>query len=142
LQKTADELAGDGVKVAYHHHDFELKSLGDDTGLDRILASSSGERVALELDTYWLWRSGRDPAVFMREVGERCRLLHLKDGLAGGGFTELGSGVLDWHEILGAAADIGGPHLILEQDECSGDRFRSLKMSLKNFEALRQEARS
>ncbi|HVR31036.1 MAG TPA: sugar phosphate isomerase/epimerase [Thermoanaerobaculia bacterium] len=128
LDRIGERLHAQGLRFAYHNHDFELA--GGDDGLARILARAAPEHLALELDVFWIEHAGRDPAAYLGEIGERVRLVHLKDGrhrpLA---FTPLGEGEVDLAAAIDAARAAGVGALYVEQDECDGDPFEALRRS-------------
>jgi sugar phosphate isomerase/epimerase len=67
---------------------------------------------------YWVQHGGDDPIVWIKKLGPRCLLVHLKDMAEGGEkrFAPVGTGVLDFNEILKAARDAGVKWGIVEQD--------------------------
>ena len=83
LNRAADTLAPDGVKVGYHNHQFEFFDLGDgQTGMDILLAETDPALVTFELDLFWAALAGTDiPALFRAHPG-RFKMCHVKD-LAG-----------------------------------------------------------
>ena len=66
-------------------------------------------------DTGHLLLCGSDPMQTIRDLGERCRYVHLKDfdpelaaqGLIGASFVELGAGALDLEGVMQALKDVG-----------------------------------
>jgi sugar phosphate isomerase/epimerase len=113
------EAAGYGIDVAYHNHHWES---GD--SLERF-ADRSG--VALELDTYWAAVGGEDVPALLGRLGDRVRLLHLKDGPVDTDAERqlpLGQGAMPVPAILAAAtaAELG----VLEFDAYAGDLFEGI----------------
>ncbi len=119
LAAAAKPAAEYGIELAYHNHHWES---GD--SLERF-ADRSG--AMLELDTYWAAVGGEDVPALLGRLGERVRLLHLKDGPVD---TEnehqlpLGQGAMRVPEILAAAgaAELG----VLEFDAYAGDLFEGI----------------
>lgn len=68
-----------GVRLCFHHHDFEFRHYGEDVGLDLLLANTSAENIGLELDTYWVARGGRSPEDMIDKLGGRVKVVHLRD---------------------------------------------------------------
>jgi sugar phosphate isomerase/epimerase len=88
--------------------------------------------IFVELDTYWTRVGGRDPVKVVAELGERVRLLHLKDGPADGPkskMTAVGDGVLDFLAIA-AASDTVRWHIV-ELDACATDMFEAIEKSYR-----------
>jgi sugar phosphate isomerase/epimerase len=51
-------------------------------------------------------------------------------------FAEVGHGNLDWKKILASAQRAGVEWLIVEQDDCPGDPFDSIRKSFDYLNAL------
>ena len=128
LDSIGERLRSQGLRFAYHNHDFELA--GGVDGLGRILARSTPERLSLELDVFWVRHAGRDPAAYLREKGDRVHLVHLKDGRHQPlEHTPLGEGEVDLRAAIDAASAAGVEAFYVEQDECDGDPFEALRRS-------------
>lgn len=127
-----------GTTFLYHNHDWEFERYDGEYVLDLILRETDPELVKLELDTYWVAKGGEDPAAFLRKLKGRCPLLHIKDMEAGDErfFAEIGEGVLDFHAIADAAAEVGTEWLIVEQDASRRDPLDSLAISYRNLSKL------
>src|SRR6185436_3691100 len=80
LARAADAAPAYGLRVGYHNHQWELASrLGGRPALER-LTEQLPPVVVLELDTYWAAVGGEDVPALLGRLGDRVRLLHLKDG--------------------------------------------------------------
>ena len=135
LDAIGERLRAQGLGLAYHNHDFELA--GGNDGLACILGRSTPERLALELDVFWVHHAGRDPAAYLRDKSDRVRLVHLKDGrhrpLT---FTALGEGEVDLRACVDAALAARVEALYVEQDEADGDPFEALRTSAATLRRL------
>jgi len=128
LAEAGEEAQASGLRLAYHHHDFELRPIdGDRSGLDIVLEAVDPALMAVETDVYWLHVGGLDPVAELERLGDRCRLVHCKDHLAPDQEaiapddegvarfnTVLGTGILDFPAIVAAARH--AEWLIVEQD--------------------------
>lgn len=122
-----------GILIAIHNHAGSAVETRED--LLRALDERPGT-VACP-DTGHLLLYGSDPAVTIRELGERCRYIHLKDidpaGVGsrkrgGSVFCELGSGALDLGGVLAALDWIGySGWLMVERDRRVSDYVRSAR---------------
>ncbi len=127
LAQAADAARAYGLRVGYHNHHWELASrLGGRPALERLVERLP-PAVVLELDTYWAAVGGEDVVALLGRLGERVRLLHLKDGpIEEDKATQLplGSGAMPVGAIVEAAraAELG----VLEFDEYAGDVFDGL----------------
>lgn len=128
LNELAESAKAWNLTVGYHNHDIELSSRVDDKPALVVLAEALSPEVALEIDVYWAAVGGADVIALLGGLGERVRLLHIKDAPATESGTinadrskqvPFGAGSLDAAAILTAA-----PHastLVVEFDGFEGD---------------------
>jgi sugar phosphate isomerase/epimerase len=113
-----------GIQFCYHNHNLEFSRYGDTTGYDALLRLTDTELVKLELDCGWMVSAGVDPAHYLTRWPERYVMLHVKDlkpdhipntdlKMAG---TEVGSGIVDWKRIFGAAGKTAVRAYFVEQE--------------------------
>lgn len=111
-----------GMRLAYHNHDFELVDFNGKTGLE-LLFAAAGPDLQTELDLAWVARAGHDPVVMLGKFRGHVFAVHAKDNAPKGqaedegGFAAVGQGVLDWNAILPAAAAAGVQWYIVEHDQ-------------------------
>lgn len=138
--RLAGQLRGHGLGLAYHNHAFELERLdGGRTGLDVLYASTTGNDLSAELDTYWLQYAGASPAGWIRRLAGRVPIVHMKDmAIAGGKQVQaaVGEGNLDWPSIVDACREAGTDWVVVEHDDCEGDPLDSLAVSYANLRRL------
>lgn len=117
LNRWGRRLGSEGLRLAYHNHDFEFGPLEGSSVWEVLTAELDPALVGLELDVYWARRGGHDPAALIARHAPGVALIHLKD-IAPGGTADLpaGEGALDWEAILGAARAAGAAWYIIEQD--------------------------
>ena len=122
LGRMSKQLRAEGMRLAYHNHDFELVDFNGRTGLE-LLFAAAGPDLQTELDLAWVARAGYDPAVMLGKFRGRLFAVHAKDNAPKGqaedegGFAAIGQGVLDWNAILPAAAGAGVQWYIIEHDQ-------------------------
>jgi len=122
LGRMSKQLRAEGMRLAYHNHDFELVDFNGSTGLE-LLFAAAGPDLQTELDLAWVARAGYDPAVMLGKFRGRLFAVHAKDNAPKGqaedegGFAAIGHGVLDWNAILPAAAGAGVQWYIIEHDQ-------------------------
>ena len=138
LNRIGGECRQRGFEFAYHNHSFEFVKFTlcdpsetavdanpptdsaqlEKSGLDILFERTDPALVKSELDVYWVQHGGADPIVWIKKLGPRCLLVHLKDMAQGGEkrFAPVGDGTLDFAEILKAARDAGVKWGIVEQD--------------------------
>ncbi|CAN7432532.1 sugar phosphate isomerase/epimerase [Phenylobacterium sp. LjRoot225] len=132
-----------GVKFAYHNHNPEFAPLGETNGLAILLENTDPGLVHFQMDAGWVVAAGRDPVEILRAYPGRFRLMHVKDIAPGhqvntvfkAETTEVGSGVIDWRRVLGAARASGVRHFALEQ-EPPYSRMPPIEAARKGYEFL------
>jgi sugar phosphate isomerase/epimerase len=134
-----------GIKLCYHNHDFEFKQQVEVPGgvegsgtclLDRLLAVTDAELLALQLDVYWAAAAGVDPIAYLRRHSGRVPHIHVKDMAEDGGFAEVGDGTLPIREICEAASEGGAEYFIVENDEPRIPSLESARRSLENLQRM------
>lgn len=142
LNHAAEVYKAAGVGFAYHNHAFEFGPVEGTTAMDILLEGTDPDLVKIELDVFWTSVAGLDPAEWIRTHPGRAKLLHLKDkaataptqfaeGVANENFKEVGSGVLNFQDILQAAAADDMDRYVVEQDQTAGDAVDSLAQSVE-----------
>jgi sugar phosphate isomerase/epimerase len=133
-----------GMRFAFHNHNYEFQHFGKTTGFETLVTRTDPKLVYFEMDCYWITQAGEDPVAMMQKLGQRVRLLHLKDRKRGfpasqqldksaEHFTELGNGSIDWKKVLAAARENNVEHMFVEQDECVRPPIESLRISYQNL---------
>src|SRR5205823_434448 len=137
-----------GLQLAYHNHAFEFDGSAGQRPIDIMMERFDRSLVAFEVDVFWVSTGGEDPVAFLKRMGTRVPLMHLKDRGAGcevvhqesavkrDCFKEVGAGILDFAAILRAAESIGVKHYFVEQDQTPSDPVDSLAQSYVNLRKL------
>ena len=131
------KLKDHGLTVCYHNHDFEW--LPADDGRRAMDVLFEGTELNSELDVYWAAKAGDNPVDWINKLSGRLPLLHLKDmaNTPEKGFTEVGTGTIDFPAILTAANNAGVKHLIIEQDSnWAVSPMESAKVGLMNLKNM------
>jgi sugar phosphate isomerase/epimerase len=134
--EAQENAAQRGLELGLHNHWWEFELLEGFYPYKEILEKVSPE-IFFEIDTYWVRTAGMNPTAVLREMGDRVRFLHLKDGPAvkGEPMVGLGAGVMDFPAILKAA----GPKvegLVIELDECATDIWEAIGTSVAYLKEL------
>ena len=128
-----------GVQLAYHHHHFEFQKFDGRFGIDILWKNTEPDLLKAELDTFWLRYAGIDPVKYIKLLGPRTSLIHLKDVHPGppARFGEVGTGILDFPAILAAAEAAGIAWGIVEQDSTyERPPVEALRLSYENLRRL------
>ncbi|MBN2449699.1 MAG: sugar phosphate isomerase/epimerase [Lentisphaeria bacterium] len=137
LSKAGEKVAAEGCVLAYHNHAFEFQMVDGTSLYESMLETADPRFVKLQLDVYWAFSAGLDPAAFIRKVGKRFATLHMKDMPENGkGFAPVGTGKLDTAGIVAAGREVGVEWYIVEQDRCEGSPFDAVATSFANLQAL------
>lgn len=133
-------LRNNGLRFGLHNHWWEFMQRPDNRIAYQVLHEEMDPDIFFQIDTYWVQTAGLDPAAVIRELGNRVRSLHIKDGAAeyfeGIGeephppMSPVGQGTLDFGAIARAAESYVEWNVI-EADEVAGDPFRLLDESLQ-----------
>jgi len=136
LGELGRRLAAEGLALGYHNHDFEFFQAGGRYGLDILYAETDPAHLRAELDAFWAKKGGVDPADYIRKLGARCSLVHIKDMAADGSFAEVGTGSMDFASIFAAGESVGTEWYIVEQDVCKQrPPLEAVEVSLQNLRA-------
>jgi sugar phosphate isomerase/epimerase len=131
LNAAAKKAAGYALRVGYHNHDWELASIIDGQPALEYFAGLLDPEVVLEVDTYWVAVGGQNPVEILTRLGDRVRLIHIKDGpLTTDPKAQLpaGQGKMAILDVIAAAKslEVG----VVEFDDYSGDIFDGIAKSL------------
>lgn len=150
LNESGKIICDAGKTLCYHNHHYEFRKLDGKRIIDILLEETDPRYLQMELDTYWAQYGGGNVENWCRKLNERLPLLHMKDYkvvpsetpsdptnlvMHNPIYTEIGNGNLDWKPIISAAEKSGCEWFIVEEDECPGDPFDSLKMSFDYIQA-------
>lgn len=132
LSRVAERAAGHGLRIGYHNHAFEWENRIDGAPALEVFAGLLDPSIVLELDTYWAAVGGQDVPAALGRLGDRVRLLHLKDGPVNKINVQqlpLGEGAMPVAAIVAAASSLEVP--VLEFDDYAGDIFDGVRRSFE-----------
>ncbi|MBC7722523.1 MAG: sugar phosphate isomerase/epimerase, partial [Pedobacter sp.] len=101
FNKCGDICKQNGIKFAYHNHDYSFKKIDGQVPIDVMLANTDADKVYFELDIYWAVTAGVNPADYFTKYKNRFTLCHIKDRMKNAVTTDsnsscvLGEGVID-----------------------------------------------
>ncbi|MBL1407897.1 sugar phosphate isomerase/epimerase family protein [Sphingobacterium faecale] len=152
LNKAGELAKKAGINIGYHNHFWEFRNFANGTkGLDIMIAFTEPELVSFELDIYWIEKSGLNPQSYFQKYPGRFPMWHIKDmdknyaePIVGKDFdslpfdsiqnqvrfTEVGSGHIDYINIVQGAKQAGLEFAFVEQDDIYlPNKFESVKKS-------------
>lgn len=136
------EIANDvGIRFGYHNHAYSFEEQEGEFPQDVLMENTDPELVEYQMDIYWVVAAGHDPAEWMQKYPGRFTTGHVKD-LAPGDEPEstiLGTGSIDFEQLLPVAAEQGMENFIVEQEAYTGttpmDAIRENAEYMKNMTA-------
>jgi len=147
FNKAGEILAKEGIRLFYHCHGYEFQPYKDGTLFDLLMAETKKEYVAFQMDVFWVVFPGQSPAKLFEKYSGRWELVHLKDmnkdlklgSLMGKTDVKndvaLGTGQMNWTEILPAAAKNGAKYYFIEDESPTSEE--QIPVSLKFLEAVK-----
>jgi inosose dehydratase len=123
LDRLGGELAGLGMRLAYHNHDAELRLAARE--LHHMLAGTDPRHVHFCLDAHWVFRGAGDSRVALFDVlrlyADRVVEIHVRQSHRGVWSETLGEGDVDYPRLVRELVERGRrPHVVLEAAVESG----------------------
>jgi len=136
LNAAAKKGAEYGIRVGYHNHQWELESTLEGRTALEYFADLLDPEVVLEVDTYWVAVGGQDPVDILGKLGDRVKLIHIKDGPLNTDTKAqqpAGKGKVAVLDVIAAAKslEVG----VVEFDDYAGDIFEGIAESLAFLQA-------
>jgi len=118
LTNLGEALSREGLTLAYHNHDSELRLAGRE--FHHMLASNDPQYVKFCLDSHWIFRGSGDSNVALYNVlklyGDRIVELHVRQSKKGIWTETLGDGDIDYSFLMKVTHEIGiRPLVTVEQ---------------------------
>ena len=132
VNEICKTLKNEGMTFSYHNHDFEFQKFNGVRAIDRL--ADECPEMGFILDVFWVQAGGANPSAYLDKLKGRITLAHFKDFRIAGGrkFAEIGTGNLDWADIIPRCVKNGVPWAVIEQDgDFLVDPFESLATSKK-----------
>ncbi len=133
IKKAAQRVKAAGLKLAYHNHDFEFRTIEGKMFMSELIEHIDASLLAIELDIYWVIRMKQDPVAWFEKYPGRFKLVHIKDMDKENNHlnTEIGTGAIDFVQILKKSKVGGVEYLIMEQENFKIDPYVSIQQSAK-----------
>jgi sugar phosphate isomerase/epimerase len=106
LAAVGRAFAAEGIRFAYHNHEWEFLSYEGKTALEWLFEPTRAEDLAWEADLGWVTRAGQSPQAWGERFADRLVAVHAKDVYAEGqaidedGWAPLGSGIVPWSTLF------------------------------------------
>jgi sugar phosphate isomerase/epimerase len=111
-----------GMRFGYHNHDYSFVAVDGQLPQDVMMQNTNKDLVDFEMDIYWVVTAGQDPVKWLDKYPGRFKLGHVKDRKKGAALTDrdasvdLGTGSINWPQLLKHASDKGMKYFIVEQE--------------------------
>ena len=138
LNNYGRQAQSQGLRLAYHNHNFELADMGGgQRPLDYMLSNTDPSLVDFEMDLYWVVFGGGQPIEFFNKYPGRFPMVHVKDsaGPPDNKMADVGKGTINFATIFALSDKAGIKHYFVERDDAP-DEIASIRNSaqyLANF---------
>lgn len=117
INTIAEKCTAAGLECLYHNHDMEFKANSKGiVPLDYFIENSDPKHLNFQIDLYWATKAGVDPMAYFRKAPGRFKSWHVKDMDEQGRFAAVGTGSIDFAEILKHRDQAGLEYYFVEQD--------------------------
>ena len=131
------KVKSQGMRVGYHNHDSEFRTLDGQIPWD-VFCSNSGKDVITQLDFGHVVHGGGDPVAALKKYPGRAKTVHVTDySNAQKKGVLLGDGDVNWSQILDVCEKTAGTEWYIIEEESSGlPGLEGIDQSLKRFEKM------
>ncbi len=138
LNQLGPQAKAEGLRLAYHNHDFEIRPVDGVRPLDMMLSKTDPALVDFEMDLYWVVFGGGDPLDFFNRYPKRFALVHVKDsaGPPDNKMVDVGKGTIDFPKIFAQSDKAGIKHYFVEHDQ-PADPIATIRNSYKYLATVR-----
>ncbi|MHA7128057.1 sugar phosphate isomerase/epimerase family protein [Algoriphagus namhaensis] len=127
-----------GLSLLYHNHDFEFMENEEGVILaDYILENTDPAQVNFQMDLFWVTKAGANPMEYFVRFPGRFKAWHVKDMNPEGQFAPVGTGNINFAQILAQKEQAGMELYFVEQDQTFGlDPLEAIKISHEGIEKI------
>lgn len=117
INTIAQKCTAAGLVCLYHNHDMEFKANSKGiVPIDYFIENSDPQHLNFQIDLYWAIKAGVDPLAYFNKAPGRFKSWHVKDMDEQGRFAAVGTGSIDFAEILKHKDQAGMEYYFVEQD--------------------------
>jgi sugar phosphate isomerase/epimerase len=137
LNKAGEVCKTYGFRMGYHNHDFEFVAIDDQVPYFQMLNQLDPKLVSMELDLYWTTYAGQQPVELFKKYPGRFEQWHLKDmdKVDRKKNANIGTGSIDFKQILEQSSLAGLKHYYVEHDSYPGTSWESVQADIINVKA-------
>ena len=112
---VSPKLKAEGIELGFHNHSEEFILTKEGYHIHHELQNRTD--LFFEIDTYWAYVAGVDPIAELERLGDRVRMIHLKDGTRDGNGLALGEGTAPVAAVRKKAIEMG-LDIVVESEGC------------------------
>ena len=127
FNEAGKEFSKNGYQFLYHVHGYEFRPYKLGYLMDELIQKTDPKYVNYEMDIYWVFHPGHNPALWLQKYPTRWKALHIKDrriGTPGNQFgssdvendVTVGTGELNMKDIMEIAKKNGIKHYMIEDE--------------------------
>jgi sugar phosphate isomerase/epimerase len=122
FNEIGDTANDAGIKFAYHNHAYTFEEMDGELPQDLLMERTEENLVEYQMDIYWFVAGDQDPAEWIRRYPGRFTSSHVKDFQNGEDHESvvLGTGSIDFQELLPLAKENGMEYFFVEQEAYAG----------------------
>lgn len=136
-----------GLCFTFHNHDFTFTKMDGVLPQEWLLEHTDKNLVDFQVDLYWVIAAGQDPVAHINKYPDRYKLCHFKDRSAGAteregkAICELGTGTINFADILNKTRHSSIKYYIVDQDTCNDriDPLQCLRVDAEYMKKLQWE---
>lgn len=122
LATAAERVRSNGVRLAWHNHEFEYRLLADGSRPIDHMLGPAGDGIGFEIDFAWVTRGWADPVAELERFAQQIVAIQVKDTAPPGtiddqnGWRATGDGIVDWDALWPLLKTTAADHLVVEHD--------------------------
>ncbi len=138
FNEISQQVEAEGMRVGYHNHASDLKTIDGETAWDVFLANTRPE-VVMQVDTANMLAGGGDPVQCLRKHPGRAATMHLKEYSSSNPAAVLGEGDVDWPGLFSVVDAQGATEwFIVEYEGDAVPPLVAVGECLANLRAMRR----
>ncbi len=133
MNKLGQCLKNDGLKLLFHHHNYEFIKYHHELAIDIIINHMNPNYVNLLTDTYWISKGGFNVLEFLKNHCQVIKGIHLR-GIKNNRDTNLLDSEFDFKPIIDFMIKNQIPYGAIEQN--TKEPFTEIEKSIKQIQSL------
>ena len=130
---ASPKLKAEGIDLGFHNHSGEFILTEEGYHIHHELQNRTD--LFFEIDTYWAYVAGVDPVAELERLGDRVKMIHLKDGTSDGNGLALGEGTAPVAAVRKKAIEMG-LDIVVESEGCQPTGIEEAKRCIDHLHYL------